>query len=192
MPIAPLLRALTERAIAQNVTIRFDESRMRFPIRCNTVGSIDHFYDLIGNFVNHIYSECIAPGGRLSPADARGFGKDLLEREFKRRRGNIVTAYNDAHDGTNGGVRHLLDVITDALKAEAVERYVTECFDENVQKNSFEQQVEIIEAFIAQCGPHLRSEMQSCQPERYARNYEELIRAYVEALKSTSSVFRRL
>jgi hypothetical protein len=61
-----------------------------------------------------------------------------------------------------------------------------------VTPNSWEQKVEIIRQFIAQCGVHLASSIQINQPERYARDYKELIQAYVTALQKTSSIFRRL
>ena len=38
-------------------------------------------------------------GGRLPASVARSQAKEILEREYKRRHGDIVTAYNDAHDG---------------------------------------------------------------------------------------------
>ena len=58
--------------------------------------------------------------------------------------------------------------------------------------NSWEEQVEMIRQFVAGCGTHLSSHLRADQPERYAMNYEELIRSYVDALRSTSSIFRRL
>jgi hypothetical protein len=115
-----------------------------------------------------------------------------LEREYRRHGGDIVTAYNDAHDGTNGGVRHVLDTIAEGLKAESVEAFVQDVFDCYVAPNSWEQQVEIIRQFIAQCGVHIAVSIRADQPERYAKSYRELIDAYVSALQKTSSIFRRL
>lgn len=101
-------------------------------------------------------------------------------------------AYNDAHDGTNGGMRVVLDTIAEGLKAESVERYIRDAFDRYVAPISWEQKVTIIRQFIARCGIHLASSIRSDQPERYAQNYQELIRSYVSGLQRTSSIFRRL
>ena len=102
-----------------------------------------------------------------------------------------MTAYNDAHDGTNGGLRIVLDRIAEKLKAESVERYVRDAFDRYVDPSSWEQKVDIMRQFVARFGHMLSSSIRAHQPERYAQNYEELIRAYVESLRNTSSVFRR-
>jgi len=61
-----------------------------------------------------------------------------------------------------------------------------------VKPNSWEQKVEIIRQFIAQCGVHLGSSIRTNEPERYAHDYRELIQAYKTALEKTSSAFRRI
>ena len=47
-----------------------------------------------------------------------------MESEYKRQGGNLMSAYKDANDGTNGGMRIILDAIADHLKEESVERYI--------------------------------------------------------------------
>ena len=65
-------------------------------------------------------------------------------------------------------------------------------FDRHVAPNSWEDKVEIIRQFIAQCGANLSSSIDAKEPERYAQNFQELIRSYVQSLQTTSSIFRRL
>ncbi len=190
--ITSLLAALDERTIAQRVAIPHDEARMIFPLRANTVPSWDQFSELIGDYYNHHFTSCVSNGGGLSRSEATGRAKEILEREYRRQNGDIVSAYNDAHDGTNGGLRLVLDKIAEGLKAESVERYMRDMFDRHVAPNSWEDKVAIIRQFIAQCGVHLSSSIRADQPERYARDFEDLIRSYVAALQRTSSIFRRL
>ena len=124
--------------------------------------------------------------------DAYGKVKKLLENEYRKKRENIVSAFNDTHDGTNGGLRVVLDTIAESLKAEAVENYVTSIFDRYVAPNSWEDKVSIISQFITYSGPYLSSSIVAGQPERYVQNYSELIKSYTEGLRQTSSMFRRL
>jgi hypothetical protein len=187
-----LLEAINERTIAQRIGIPHDEARARYPLRSNTVDNFGEFSDVIGDYCNYHVSTCVTHGGYLSSTEATGRAKELLEREYRRRQGDIVTAFNDAHDGTNGGLRSVLDKLADGLKAESVERYVREMFDRHVARNSWEEKVAIIRQFIDQCGAYLSSSIETHQPERYAHDYEELIRVYVAALQRSSSVFRRL
>ena len=190
--INSLLSELDERTIAQRIGIPHDEARMRYPLRSNTAESFDEFTSIIADYYATHFTACVSHGGNLSASEAASRAKELLEREYRRRGGDIVTGYNFAHDGTNGGMRAVLDVVAEGLKAESVERYIRDAFDRHVAPNSWEQKVEIIRQFIAQCWVHLSSSIRTNQPERYASDYRELIQSYISALQKTSSIFRRL
>jgi len=192
MSFNELMAELDERNIARRVGIPHDEARMRYALSSNTVQNFDEFTRIISDYYSRHFTACVSHGGRLSASEAASAAKELLEREYRRRGGDIVTAYNDAHDGTNGGMRVILDTISEGLKAESVERYIRDAFDRYVAPNLWEQKVEIIRQFIVQCGVHLASSIQADQPERYASNFRELIMAYRAGLQRTSSIFRRL
>ncbi|MBW1896916.1 MAG: hypothetical protein JRI47_07640 [Deltaproteobacteria bacterium] len=164
---------------------------MQYSLEKNTVETFDEFTDVIADYYNHHFRRCVAQGGALSHTEAAGRAKEILEQAYKRQGGNLITAYNDAHDGTNGGLRIILDRIAEQIKTESVERYIRDAFDRDVTPNSWEQKVHIMRQFIGRFGHLLSSSIRVDQPERYAQNYEELIRSYVESLKKTSSVFRR-
>jgi hypothetical protein len=187
-----LLAELDERRMAERVAMPHDEVRARFPLRKNTAEDFDQYTDLLGEYYNHHYTQCVTRGGSLPRAEAVGRAKEILEHQYRRRNGNIVTAYNDAHDGTNGGLRVQLDLIADALKTESVERYVRDVFDRHVRPNAWAEKVSIIRQFIARCGANLASVIQADQPERYAQDYQALVFSYVQALQATSAIFRRL
>lgn len=190
--IKNLLTDLDERTIARLVGIPHDETRMRYSLNSNTVASFEEFSQGINHYCNYHFTACVSRGGNLPESEASGRAKELLEQQYRRRGGDIVMAYNDAHDGTNGGMRFVLDTIAEGLKAESVSRYIRDAFDRHVAPNSWEQKVEIIRDFIAQCGVPLASSIREDQPERYASNYQELIHSYVTGLQRTSSIFRRL
>jgi len=191
MIITSLTTMLEERHIARVIGIPHDEARLRYPLQSNTVGSFEEFTENLANYYNHHHAECLT-GGRFSFSEAASRAKEIVEYEYKRKGGDIVTAYNDAHDGTNGGMRAILDIIADRLKAESVENYIREVFDRHVAPNSFDAKVALMTEFIAVFGSQLSTSIQLDRPERYAHDYKNLIRAYVTSLQNTSSMFRRL
>jgi hypothetical protein len=191
--INSLLGYLDERAIARNVAIPHDEARMQYHLSSNTVTDWNRFKDIITDYYNYHHTRCVSRGGRLSSGEAYGRATELLEKEYRKKGGgDIVSAFNDANAGTNGGLRSVLDIICEAIKAESVERYVRNIFDHHVAPNSWDQKVDMIRQFIACAGPYLSSSIVASQPERYAQNYSELVRSYTEGLRQTSSMFRRL
>jgi hypothetical protein len=190
--IEALLEEIDERTIAKKVGIPNDEARISFALKSNTVDNFDEFSRIIGDYYNHHFKQCVSRGGELSTSEASGRAKEVLEREYRRRAGDVVTAFNDAHDGTNGGLRVVLDTIAESIKAESVERYIRDVFDRHVTPNEWDEKVEIIRQFINQTGVGVDSSINKAQPEQYAQNYQELIRSYVNGLQRTSSIFRRL
>lgn len=190
--IANILRELDERTIAREVGIPHDEARMGYSLSANTVASFEEFENVIADYLNYHYAQCVSHGGSLSRVEALGRAKEIIEQEYRRRHGDLMSSYNDAHDGTNGGLRIVLDVIAEVLKAESVERHTRDVFDRHVAPNDFEAKVEIIRQFIDRCGAYLSRSIQAERPERYAQDYQELVREYVSGLQQTSSMFRRL
>ena len=190
--INSLLAALDEREIAQRIGIPHDEARMRYALHANTVAGFREFEQIIGEYYNYHFTTCVAPGGALSPAEARSRAKQILEQDYRRRNGDIRSAFVDARDGTNGGLRAMLDIIAEALKADSMSQYTQDVFDRHVTPVSWEEQVDIMRQFIAHFGAYLGSSIRQDRPEQYARDYEPLIRSYVRALQQTSSMFRRL
>ena len=189
--INSLLEALDERTIAKKIAIPHDEARMGYSLDSNTVSDFDEFSRVISDYCNYHFTECVSGGGSLSSAEAGGRAKEIIEREYRRRGGDVTMAYNNAHDGTDGGLRAVLDIIAEGIKAESVERYIRDMFDRHVAPNSWDDKVDIIRQFINNCGSQLSSSIRASQPEAYAQNFEELIRSYVNALQQTSSMFRR-
>ena len=191
--IASILSALDERNIAQRVAIPHDEARMSFHLNSNIVASFQEFSDILGDYYAHHHSRCISRGGHMSRMEASGRAKEIVDNHYQRRfRSDIATAFTNANDGMEGGVGAILDIIANNLKEESVERYVREVFDHHVTPNSWSEQVEIIREFIARCGMQLSPGVSSDEAERHARDYKTLIRSYVDGLKQTSSMFRRL
>jgi len=190
--MSSILEQLDERYIAKAIGIPHDEARMAYPLSSNTVSDIGEFTRIIGDYYNHHFGKCVSQGGLMSAAEAEGRAKEIIEREYRSRGGDFVGAYNDAHDGTNGGLRVVLDIIATGLKAESVERHIRKVFDDEVKPNSWEDKLDIIQQFMARCGKDISQSMETSRPERYASNYNDLIRAYVDSLRKTSSMFRRL
>ncbi len=189
--ISRILNALQETTIAREVGLKHDNARQRFPGARLMVNDYREFQRLIGDYYSFHCAAC-GMAQPLSPLEAQARAKGLLEQVYRRRHGDIVAAYNDAHDGTSNGVRGILDAMADALKAEAIELYMTAIFDTFVTPNSWEEKVEIIRQFIAHCGVNLSSNINVNQPERYASNYHDLIRAYIEGLREPARLLRRL
>ena len=189
--IRTTLTALSERTIAREVALRHDEARNRFPLERNTVETFDEFTGVVGGYYAHHFRH-VTGGASLSATEAAGRAKELLEQVLRRQGGDVSSAFSDAHLGINGGLRVILDQLAEGLKYEFVERYIRDVFDRQVAPNAWEAKVEIVRQFIQRCPEILSTAVDVNTPERYAQNYRDLIRSYVDGLQRASSMFRRL
>lgn len=190
--LATILEQLDERYIARKIGIPHDEARASYRLATNTATDIDKFRQIIGDYYNYHFTTCISHGGNLPPTEAQGRAKEIIEHGYSSRGSDFVGAYNDAHEGTNGGLRIILDAIAQQLKEEAIERHIRKVLDDEIKPNSWNDKVDIIRQFINHCGPGITTYLDTSKPERYANNYTELIRAYIDSIKKTSSMFRRM
>ncbi len=191
--IGSMLAELDECTVAQEVLIPHDEARVRFHLHRNTVSTYGEFEEIIGRYYNHHASATTLNGGVYSQREAQAKAKEILVNSYKRKDGDatITTAFVDARDGTEGGMRAILDHIADRLKQEALSHYTTEIFDAYVSPASFEQRVEIMRQLIRRV-PALARHIEGDRPERYASDWQQLVRAYVAGLKWTGAAFRRV
>ena len=185
-----VLDELDESYIVDHVTEGHDQARIQYHLSSNTVLDDTEFDDVIADYYNHHFSRCFSSGG-LSRAEAAGRAKEIIERGYRRRGQDKLHAYADGKSGYNGGMRVILDIIMDLLKEEAIERHIRDVLDRYVAPTSFDEQVEIVGEIISRTG--LSSQyVDASHPERYARNFEELVRALVESMKLQATKFRRL
>lgn len=187
-----MLQELDELYLARNVTRSHDEARLQYRLDSISVGSDAEFDDLIADYYNHHFTRCFSGGGSLSRAEAAGRAKQIIRQNFRRHGRDILDAYRDGKEGTNGGMRAILDILMEEMKSEAIENHVRDVFDRYVAPSSWEEQVGIMTELLGKIQVPTAQGIDLAHPEKYARNYEELIRAFSEGLQRSAARFRRL
>jgi hypothetical protein len=189
--LEPLVEDLDERTIAARVGNRHDAFRAGYVVFRNTVSSFDELEYAITTYYSAHFSACVAKGAQLPPHDVYARVTQILERHYARRGGSLITAFHDVCDGTNGGLRVILDVIADALKAEDIEAYIQYTFARHVEPHDFDAKVELIRQLLARFGTQLGPGIRIDRPEMYAHDYQPLVRAFVNLRQQARAVFRR-
>ncbi|MCB0753084.1 MAG: hypothetical protein KDC52_16545, partial [Ignavibacteriae bacterium] len=183
------IRELSEEYVAEKVEKIHDEARIRFYLTRNSVANDAEFENLIAEYYNHHFTTCVSNGGELTKAEASGRAKEIITDNYKRRKLDKLNAYADGINGRNGGMRAILDIILDFLKQEAIERHIREVIDRYIAPTIWEEQVEIIQELFNYYPDSIK--VDKAHPERYARNYEELLRALIEQLNATKNKLRK-
>jgi len=167
-----------------------DAARAGYALEEATIDSHEEFYDTVCAFYTHLLRHT----GVISAASDEHLAEDalaLLQKAFADR-GDVDAALAEARDGINGGMRNVLDAMTECFKAEQQTRRVSRVLKEAVDPLDWKERVSFTSGLLARLAPLLPPEMRSLPPERFARHYETIARAYVSTLDGLKKLLRRL
>ena len=186
-----LLGELDPETIEQRACRKFDEARASFSLDTVTVENNEEFLDSITSFYAHLLRR--AGAGPTSPTSGN-LSADVLDVLNKAIHGredyNSILA--EAKNASRGGLRFILDLVTEHLKNEAREKYIFRTFKEAIDPLDTDTRVSLIAAIMKREGDRLPPDIASQPPERYAHQYEEILRLYAQSLSRVISRLKSL
>jgi hypothetical protein len=186
-----LMSEIDEVSLAETVGLPIDTARATYVLDSATVDSHDEFLDTISAFYLRVCRH-VHPGA--CPADieaARDEAVALIEGAFAGR-GGLEAALAEARTPVHGGMRYVLDVMADRLKAERQIKHVNRVFKEALDPLDSLSRTSLMAAFLRRIGPALPEEIRAAPPERFAKHYEVIVKTYVESLNRVKEVLRTL
>lgn len=186
-----ILREIGERELNLTVGAPHDNFRMSHVLKRNTVGDYREFREVTGDYTAK-HCAFTGLGSGLAAFEAQELAKELLTRGYDRDGKSYADVCEDAIEGTNGGMRKILDMLCDGLKARSMGRYVENVFDRFIAPNSYDDRVEIVRQLFARFGDLFPSTINRNRPEEYASNYKILAREIVNARRRLASAGRRI
>lgn len=173
---------MNPRTLAHNFGISIDSARGSFVLGSSTVRSWDQFMEILQAFFVHLHRHVHSQTGVFIDVDrVRTEVSNLLEAAFKNK-GGAKAAFARARDGTEGGLRSVLDVLTEHFKSEQQLKHVQCIFKDAVDGLEWDDRVKFIGGALERLRPLLPPEIRDEPPERFARGFEMLVQAYVQSL----------
>jgi hypothetical protein len=183
---------INEQALAQDFGIPIDSARGAYALDSSVINSHDEFIGTLEAFYIHLLRYASSETGlSIDVASARSEAIALLERAFHGK-GGVEAAFARARDGTQGGMRSILDVFTEQYKAERQVAYIRLVFKDTIDSMDWDARVRFMSGAMKRLGPFLPCELRNEHPERFIRNYEAIVRAYVESVDSVGRLLRTL
>lgn len=191
-PFDTILYELSEANIARKFGIPIDEARSTFVPAPVLVDSWDEFFEVTtGLYCRFLYFTDIS-GPRFESQEAEGSTIVLLENAFARE-GGIDEAYAEAtQPSRKGGMRYVLDAMTERYKAEETEKHVLLTMKTGIDSGDYGAKVEFVAAFLERFASFLPEDAIAREPEDFASAWELLARAYASSLDEVRRLLRRL
>lgn len=189
--LSDVISLINAGALAERINIPVDSARAAYSLDSVLVAGHEAFNDTVTSFVVHLLR-------RVRGADANepteAFGAEafaLLERTFTRD-GGLKGALLEAQTGSKGGMRFVLDAMTEQFKKEEREKEVNRVLTEALDPLDWDSQVAIMKALLERLWIHLPEDIRGQPPERYASQVQLLAKAYVESMDQLNLTFRSL
>jgi len=179
-------------ALAQQVGIPIDSARGSYILRSSTVETYEEFVDVIEAYFIHMQRYISSSTDKVEDMTrARTEAIALLQRTFRDKGGDLV-AFAGAIDGTKGGMRTVLDALTEQYKGEKKEAYIELVFCDAIEALGWDERVRCIRGLVKRAGHCFPEEFKNKPPERFARNYKSIFRIYVKSLDNIDQFLRTL
>ncbi len=186
-----LTEAISKQRLAEDVGLPLDSARASYVLPSATVESSDEFHHVIAAYYLHILRRT---GSLLRPCAIDNAGPaalDLITEAFGGH-GGIAGALAEGMSGVKGGMRWVLDRMTDEAKRQATEKRILHAFTSMVDPLGYEAKVEVVAALLRRCTGGLPADIAGEPPERFAKYCEVLAKTYAESLDQVRDVLRTM
>ena len=171
---------INEQALAKKFSA-IDSARACFILESLKVKSYEELINTLQVYYIHMQRYTGSSPEKPDMSEARSEAIKLLESTF-RDKGGGKAAFVQARDCTQGGIRSIIDMITERYKAQKQDAYINRVFKDAIADMDWEERVKCIRAVIKEVGRFLPEELKNQPPERFARSdetIETIIRTYV-------------
>ena len=185
-----IISQIDSTSLARAVGVPIDTARATYRLNSLTARSNEEFHDVITGFYLHLQRHMHSVSESVDMNRVRDDAVALVERTFADK-GGVNAAMNEACDAIHGGMKFILDCLTEQFKTESQSRHVNRVLRDALGPLNRQAQVSFISALLKRLTPHLPQEIAAASPERFIDHYEIIVKAYVKSLDKINEVFRR-
>jgi len=186
-----VLDMISADSLSRKFGLPIDAARAAYAIGEVVLESYEDFLDTVTAFYLHLIRHTNSITAPVDMDEAASEAYDLLDRAF-RNKGGADVAWAEARHGTKGGLRFIIDVMTEQFKTEQQAKHVNRVFKETADPLDWKAREAFMEAFLARIESHLPEEIRNQPAERYTRHYEPIVRIYVQSMDQVREKLRNL
>jgi hypothetical protein len=186
-----VLSMISSESLGERIKLPIDNARAVFQLDSVLVDNHEVFNETITAFYIHLIRKVRGIIGPAEHPTSCAEAHDLLSRTYARD-GGYRGALAEASGGLKGGMRFILDAMTEQFKKEEREKEVNRVLTEALDPLDWNSQVALMEALLERLGPHLPEDIRAQPPERYANQVQLLAKAYAESMDQLNLTFRSL
>jgi hypothetical protein len=183
-----ILTEISQEAILRHVARPIDAARATFSPGTATTNSVDEFNEIVTAFYVHLqrHTYRLIEPVNLNAASSKALA--LIEKTFFKK-GGWEAALTEAETGVNGGIRFVLDVMTEHFKHIHQEEYLEQALKTALKPLDWDKKVSLTQAILKRLEHNLPQKVVS-QPEKYTKELKNILKTYVQSQDKLKSMLR--
>jgi hypothetical protein len=173
------------------ISLPIDAARASYLLGTVTADSHHEVLEVATSFYIHLLRYTNRLIDTVDPDQAGPAAYSLLDHAFART-GGAADAIAEARCGGRGGLRFVLDQMTDQFKRERQEEYVLHVVSTAVDPLDWPAKVAFLKELLSRSPQILPAELASEPLERFAAKYDQVLRAYVNSIDQMKHVLRAM
>jgi hypothetical protein len=186
-----VLAAINAEALAQRIGLPIDTARATYQLGAVTTVSYDEFRQVYSSFYLHLLRHTRSCSVPVDLSAVARDALDLVEQAFARE-GGLAGAMAEARDGTRGGCRFLLDVMTEFFKRDQQAKEISRVLKEAIDPLDWAGKVAFMSELLHRLGPDLPPDLRAQPAERYAKYVESFVQQYVKSINEIGRLMRAM
>lgn len=186
-----ILEEVNSDRLDHDISLPIDMAREQFYLESTTVESYDELIQVLSRFYRHMYNQRHydqpIPDEQRITTEAIALAQIAYAQPH-----SFEELVRNARKGTNGGLRTILDTLTDHLKEEAKKNRLLKVFNEAIDPLDHEQKTELMKLLMERYKNTIPLDFRAEQTEYYTEHLEQIVQIILEAQKPLFDTFRKL
>jgi hypothetical protein len=189
--VSHVLADISQENVVREVALPIDTARASFVMDSVLIENFDEFADTTTAFYAHLLRHTNRLRGHEETNGLQHETKALFERTFGGE-GSYDIARAEAKNGERGGMRFILDTVTEQFKREKREEYVAYVVHQAVGGLDWDGKVAFMGELLRRLTPALPPDVSPSTPERYARHVDVVVRAYASSMDRVTAILKTM
>ncbi|MFN3167002.1 MAG: hypothetical protein ACE37H_08055 [Phycisphaeraceae bacterium] len=168
-----IIARISNHGAVGRIRARHDAASMSRSVGDLRVTNAHDFARVTGGYVNHQVK--MTGGSGYSDYEARSIAKELLTQHGRRYRRTYNNYIQNAIDGHDGGLRGVLNILTDMLREQQAERFKDDAIDQVIDPLDFDAKVAVTRQILDEQKRLSPGGMGDQRPEAHAHDYQALL-----------------
>lgn len=186
-----LLKELSQENLAKKVGLSLDMARGRYVMDKISVKDGFEFNEALTGFYCHMLRHSGSHKAHMDKSALTAEAIDLVKKAFSKK-GDYNAALSEGKYATNGGMRMVFDAMTDYLKINGREKYITRIFKDTIDPLNWNAKVKLMEAFMKRIKHELPDDLKDLSTKQLAHHWESIIQYYSESMSNVSDLLKTL